>query len=77
MSNASAQPRSNDSLTESSSLTAEGNADTKAVAGAAGTDITGTTDYGSRKSPDGADDVRLCSDAVLYVHAVKIATASR
>lgn len=77
MSNASAQSKSNDSLTESSSLTAEGNADTKAVAGAAGTDVTGTTDYGSRKSPDGADDVRLCSDAVFYINAAKSATASR
>lgn len=46
-------------------LTSEGNADSTAVAGAAGTDITASTDYGSRKSPDGAEDVRFqyCSGA--------------
>lgn len=42
----------------SSDLTSEGTADTTAVAGAAGTDITASTAYGSRKSPDGANDVR-------------------
>ena len=39
-------------------LTSEGNADTTAVAGAPGTDITASTEYGSKKSPDGAEDVR-------------------
>ena len=46
-------------LQGSTDLTTEGNADTSAVAGAAGTDITASTDYGSRKSPDGADDVSI------------------
>lgn len=41
----------------SNDLISEGNADSTAVAGAAGTDITASTDYGSKKSPDGADDV--------------------
>lgn len=39
----------------SNDLTSEGTADTTAVAGAAGTDITASTAYGSRKSPDGAN----------------------
>ena len=42
----------------SNDLTSEGNADTTAVAGAAGTDITASTEYGSKNSPDGAEDVR-------------------
>lgn len=42
----------------SNDLTSEGTADTTAVAGAAGTDVTASTAYGSRKSPDGANDVR-------------------
>ena len=42
----------------SNDLVSEGNADTTAVAGAAGTDITASTEYGSKKSPDGAEDVR-------------------
>ena len=42
----------------SNDLTSEGNADTTAVDGASGTDITASTEYGSKKSPDGAEDVR-------------------
>ena len=43
----------------SDDLTFEGNADTSAVAGASGSDITASTDYGSKKSANGANDVRL------------------
>lgn len=54
--NPSASIPSQGNLQGSTDLTTEGNADTSAAAGAAGTDITASTDYGSRKSPDGADD---------------------
>lgn len=47
----------------SNDLVSEGNADTTAVAGAAGTDITASTEYGSKKSPDGAEDVRHMAHA--------------
>ncbi len=63
MSNSSASATSNGNLHSSDDLNTEGNADTIAVAGAAGTDITASTDYGFRKSPDGADDV---SHALLF-----------
>jgi hypothetical protein len=59
MNNSSASATSNGNLQGSNDLTTEGNADTSAVAGAAGTDITASTDYGSRKSPDGADNVSI------------------
>ena len=64
MHNSSASATSDGILQGSTDLTTEGNADTSAVAGAAGTDITASTDYGSRKAPDGADDV---STAVMFM----------
>ncbi|DBA97949.1 TPA: hypothetical protein ACH3X3_012791 [Trebouxia sp. C0006] len=54
--NSSASATSDGNFQGSNDVTAQGNADTSAVAGAAGTDITASTDYGSRKSPDGADN---------------------
>jgi len=57
--NSSASATSDGNFQGSNDLTAQGNADTSAVAGAAGTDITASTDYGSRKSPDGADNVSI------------------
>lgn len=59
MNDPSASIPSQGNLQGSTDLTTEGNADTSAAAGAAGTDITASTDYGSRKSPDGADDVNI------------------
>ena len=59
MNNSSASATSDSNLQGSTDLTTEGNADTSAVAGAAGTDITASTDYGSRKAPDGAEDVSI------------------
>ena len=64
MNNSSASATSDGILQGSTDVTTEGNADTNAVAGAAGTDITAFTDYGSKKAPDGADDV---STAVLFM----------
>ncbi len=64
MNNSSASATSDGNLHGSNDLTTEGNADTSAVAGAAGTDITASTDYGSRKSPDGAEDVSI---ALLFM----------
>ncbi len=69
MNNPSASTTSEGNLQGSTDLTTEGNADTSAVAGAAGTDITASTDYGSRKSPDGADNVSI---ALLFTQLLPI-----
>jgi hypothetical protein len=69
VSNSSASTTSDGNLQGSTDLTTEGNAETSAVAGAAGTDITASTDYGSRKALDGADDV---STALLFMQLLPI-----